>query len=198
MLSEEQHILIDKFFGEELTAEETQQFQNLLRDDAMFRSEVELQQQVILGIGAYGAQELKAELSSIHSEVKAELKDYKPSQGGGGSVWSAVKLIVTLGVLGAAGYFGYKYYTEHKQDIHQQIKQMDEAVQPQQQPAPASSPPPGAAVKRDTVWHTIKVVGNDTVIYGEKDLEEYMKKNAAEGKEVKVRRDSIKIEYQLK
>lgn len=169
MLSEEQHILIDKFFSEELTAEEAQQFQNLLRDDVMFRSEVELQQQVILGIGAYGAQELKAELSSIHSEVKGEVKEYKPRQGGSGSsVWSAVKLIVTLGALGAAGYFGYKYYTEHKQEIHEQVKQMDKGLQPPAQGIEGYE-------RRDTVWHTIKSVSRkDTVLYGEEALKEYM------------------------
>lgn len=172
MLSEEQHILIDRFFSGELTAEEAQQFQQLLNEDALFRSEVELQQQVIQGISAFGAKELKGELAAIHKEVKADINNYKPGQGGGSSVWSAVKLVVTLGAIGAAGYFGYKYYTENKQEIHEQIKQMDEAVQPQASP----SAPAQYEVRRDTVWHTIKSVSRkDTVLYGEEALKEYMK-----------------------
>lgn len=187
MLSEEQHILIDKFFSGELTAEETQQFQELLRGDVAFRSEVELQQQVIQGIGAYGAKQLKAELQDIHQEVKDGLQNYKPSAGGGGLL-SAIKWLIALGALGAAGYFGYNYYTQHKQEIHQQIKEIDQVGQPTMPPSS-----PSGTIKRDTVWHTIKAVGKDTVIYGEKEMQEYMKQNAGKGKMI-IRRDTIRSE----
>lgn len=187
MLSEEQHILIDKFFSGELTAEETQQFKDLLHGDATFRAEVELQQQVINGIGVFGAAQLKTELQDIHKEVQADLQSYKPSTGGGSGLLSAIKWLVTLGALGAAGYYGYNYYKAHTHEIHQQLEQLDQVGQP---PAP-SAPPNGVSyVRRDTVWHTIKVTGTDTVIYGEKELEGYVKKNKG-ANQVIIRRDTI-------
>ena len=136
MLSEEQHILIDKFFNGELTAEETQQFKDLLHGDATFRAEVELQQQVINGIGVFGAAQLKTELQDIHKEVQADLQSYKPSTGDGSGLLSAVKWLVTLGALGAVGYYGYNYYKAHTHEIHQQLEQLDQVGQP---PAPSAA-----------------------------------------------------------
>lgn len=189
MLSEEQLILIDKFFSGELTAEETQQFKDLLHADATFRTEVELQQQVINGIGVFGAAQLKTELQDIHKEAQADLQNYKPSAGGGSGLLSAIKWLVTLGALGAAGYYGYNYYKTHTHEIHQQLKSMEE-VGISSPPQPAGS---GGYIKRDTVWHTIKVKGADTVIYGEKELEEYVKKNKGAG-QVIIRRDTISLQ----
>lgn len=184
MLSEEQYILIDKFFSDELSAEETQQFQELLRDD-VFRTEVELQQQIVNGISVFGAKELKTELAAIHNEVNGEINNYKPSQGAGGGAWSAIKLIIAAGAIGAAAYFGYKYYTENKEQIHHKLEELDKVGQPPAQPS--------GTVRHDTVWHTIKTVRKDTVIYGDEAMKEYMKTQqpgAAEHKVI-IKRDTL-------
>jgi|GEM_PF-4565189 len=183
MLSNDDEILIEKFFDGEITTEELLLFKLRISEDAEFKQAVELQQAAVTGIGLFGKQALKAELTDIHNEVKGDLKKYKPGKGGASIIGTVIKWLVALAIL-AAAYYAYLYFQEH--NLPAAVKQLPDIIEKDQTPS------------RDTVYHTIKThttVKRDTVIYGEENMKKYLEENKnavpTGSKSVIIKRDTV-------
>jgi hypothetical protein len=174
-MQDNREILIDKFFSNELSADEQLQFEQLLRNDAGFRSEVELHADLLGGIKKYGKTFLKAELADVYKEVKPEIKSYKPSSGGSG-LWNIVKWFLLATVAGTAAFIYLAI--NNKVPVGEAIKTEMKAQQKKIEKSFKETIP--ELIRRDTiitvetVYHTIrsnKVRAGDTItVYGESQL----------------------------
>lgn len=195
MLSADDEILIDKFFDGEITTEELLLFKTRMREDAEFKQAVELQQAAITGIGLFGKQALKAELTDIHNEVKGGLKKYKPGKDGGSIIITLIKWLIALGIIAACGWYALQHYGEggfnfSKHKLQELKRSIIEEEESNKGFAPANT---------DTIYHTIKThttIKRDTVIYGEENMKKYLEENSIEqtrnsSKQVIIKRDTI-------
>ncbi|MFN8286971.1 MAG: hypothetical protein U0V74_09480 [Chitinophagales bacterium] len=169
MLEEEKHILIERFFNGELSANEVEQFRTLLQTDAAFRAEVEVHQEVIKGIQATGNKMMHAELKEIQAEVKGQMRDYKPGNSGG---FNLLKWLLGIAVVAGAAYGLYKSnkLPSSAKELEQKIMHYDSTVNKAQSP--------------DTVYHTIhtsKVQQGDTVVtYNWKETQKVLDGDSSE------------------
>lgn len=170
-------ILIEKFFEKALSAEEQQQFDKLLREDAAFKEEVELHGQVVAGIKKYGDDNLRLELAAIHAEVKGEMEGYEPTNGGGNGLWILSQLIIAICSLT----IGASYFITPEGKLEVNIPAIEKR-QIEQNPGKgvftdSVTIERETYVRIETVYHTIQssdVLPGDTItFYNESDLKKF-------------------------
>jgi hypothetical protein len=189
-MEEDKHILIEKFFSNELSAEEKLQFEKLLAEDAAFRDEVLLQRDVLGGIGKYGEDLMKAEIAAIGMEAKGTLQDYKPDKGGGGFGKILGLIVFVAAIAGLYLFYTGKINHEQEELPVNEIKNVEKTpVAPAPSQAPSkpqkriiTRPTRDTIVRMETIYHTITTndpgIGDTTVFYSKEELKNFKKKYA--------------------
>lgn len=181
-------ILIDRYLSNQLTADELLQFEKRLQHDAAFKAEVELHKHIVGGINDYGKNLMRAEIAAAGIEAKSNLENYKPSKGGGSWLWSLIKWVVGIGVVGCIAIAVLLQNKEiaidpdsDESEIEQVLKGLGEFKNSSFSPAQNDT-----FIRMETIYHTIKTKsvrpGDTVIITSEEEYKEYLERQEKETK----------------